>query len=122
MDGNLLVDDLCPVDVNGFQVSLGMHSGDILIVREGRKCKHYYVTRNRIESIRDYDNVAKDALSDFIKTAKIGGGRREDYISKYCCGESKKDISAAWRNYRSAYIKLTKLLGHNPMEFLAIII
>ena len=118
MDGNLVVDNLCPVDVNGFQVSLGMHSGDILIVREGRKCKHYYVSRNKIRNTNDYENLAREALLDFIKTAKIGAGQREDYIRDYCGGESKRDISAAWRGYRSAYIKLGKLIGNNPSEFL----
>lgn len=118
MDEYLLVDGLRPVDVNGFQVSLGFHSGDILIAREGRKCKHYFVSRDRIKNASDYEKVIKEALSDFIKTAKIGGGQREDYVRDYCCGESKKDISAAWRNYRSAYIKLTKLLGCSPLEFL----
>ena len=118
MDNYLLLSDLHSVDVEGFQVSFGAHSGDILIVREGRKCKHYFVSRDEIRNAHDYEKVTKEAFSDFIKTAKIGGGRREDYISNYCGGESKRGIASAWRNYRSAYIRLEKLLNHDPSEFL----
>lgn len=119
MDEILLLNDMPSVCINGFKVSFGKHRGDILIEREGRRCKHYFVSKNKIENSVDYGTTIEEAILDFIKTARIGGGQRKDYIERYCSCESNKDIADAWRDYRSSYLKLKRLLGCDPSEFLA---
>jgi hypothetical protein len=117
MDDFLLVAELRPVDVDGFNVSFGSHTGDILINHEGRRHKHHFISPNVINNRRDYEAVMMEAFLDFVKTAKVGCGQRKDYVRDFGWRMSKQDVSAAWRDYRSASIGLRKLLGYEPSEF-----
>ena len=119
MDDCFLLVSLRPVDVgDGFQAGFGSHTGDILIKKDGRKCKHFFISRDTISNNRDYEKVMREAFSDFVKTARVGSGLRSDYVRDYCKGMAAEDIAEAWGEYRSATNKLEKLLGCNPSEFL----
>ena len=119
MDECLLSISLTPVDVgNGFHVQFGAHTGDILIKKDGRTCKHFFISRDTINNIRDYEVVMREAFHDFLKTAKVGCGTKSDYVRNYCKGMVAEDITDAWSEYRSATKKLTKLLDQNPRDFL----
>ena len=118
MDDCLLLVSLRPVDVDGFQVQFGAHTGDILIKKEGRTCKHFFISRDQVSNKRDYEKVMRDALMDFLKTARTGIGLRKDYVREYCKGMATDEIKDAWKDYRSAAKKLETLLGQCPSDYL----
>ena len=63
-------------------------------------------------------SVMEEVLKDFIKTAKVGGWSKKDYVEAYGSGEIKEDVDFMWNSYRAANKKLRKLLGCDPLVFI----
>lgn len=118
MSETILISSLRPVEAHGFQMSFANKHGYIQISKDGRKCTHFYVNRTPITSDEVYTSVMEEVLKDFIKTAKVGGGSKKDYVEAYGCGEIKEDIDSMWKSYRTANKKLRKLLGYDPSVFI----
>lgn len=93
---------------------LGSNSFDLnnaCISKNGKRYNHYCIPLHTDEEghTRTPQQLAQVVFDDFIKTAKTGSGLRSDYVRDYCKGESKRDISDAWRDYTRAYEGLMRL-------------
>lgn len=118
MSETILISSLRPVGAHGFQLSFTNKHGYIQISKDGRKCTHFYVNRTPITSDEVYTSVMEEVLKDFIKTAKVGGWSKKDYVDTYGSGEIKEDVDLMWNSYRAANKKLRKLLGCAPSAFI----
>lgn len=108
----LLLENLPPVKVDGFMVGFGPHSDEVVIEKGGRKCFHTYAGQWVINNMSAYEQLMRSALYDFMNAARIGNGKREDYVREYGWGMTKQQIDEAWKEYRATTKKFYRLIGH----------
>lgn len=112
-----LVASLRPVEINGFSVAVSDKALMVEISYHGRKVKHRFFWRKKIETLQDYERMMSDALLDFHLTAVMGSKGKAWYKKTYCKDVPQHEVDNAWKEYKAAAEAFKKLTGVSASEF-----